>query len=247
MRYLSLSALLLAAPLTASAQGVSINVVNFDFETGGVADGSASNPGVVPTGWTAIPNNAPGGGFFGYFNPQDSGFTGTTDTNTTTRGVIGTMSGPNVFYFGSSVTGQGIQQTLLNTSFALNTTYALTLSVGCRNNPNVEAGITMQLYAGSTLLASNTVFNTTGGTFTDYTLSYTSSSLNTALVGTALTISFAESDPAGSTTRIEADMDNVRVTATPVVPEPSTWAAVLAGTGLLGVMAWRRRSVASAH
>lgn len=232
MRSLYLATLLLTAPLAASAQTTSLGVTNFDFETNGLADGGFST-GIIPTGWNAIPGNAPSGGNYGYFNPQDSAYTGTTGT----PGTIGTMSGPNVFYFGTSTTGQGIQQTLA-TNFALNTSYTLTVSVGCRNNVTFQAGLTMQLLAGSTVLATNTFFNSTAGTFADYAVSYAGSgNTNSGLVGSPLVIRFSEYDQ--NATVAEADMDNVRVVTT-TVPEPSTWAALLVGAGLLGAFTRRR-------
>ena len=238
MRYLSLASFLLAAPLVASAQTTSLNVNNFNFETGGVADGTFSNnPGVIPTGWTAITNNAPSGNFFGYFNPDNSGFAGTSGT----PGTIGTMNGPNVFYFGSSTTGQGIQQTL-GTNFALNTSYTLTTAIGCRSSNTYQGSVTMEIYAGSTLLVTGTFLNSTANTFSDYSLTYTGDgSTNAGLVGSPLLIRLSEFDQNATVT--EADVDNVRLTATSVVPEPSTWAG---GVGLLVATAavWRRRLAA---
>ena len=58
--------------LVASGRAVTISIVNGDFETGGLADNSNSAfPGVIPTGWSAVPGAGPGGVFFGYYNPVD--------------------------------------------------------------------------------------------------------------------------------------------------------------------------------
>ena len=234
MRHLLLASLLLTAPLALRSQTTSLAVTNFDFETGGgLVDGGFSS-GTIPTGWSAIPGNAPTGSYYGYFNPDDKGYTGAGGT----PGTIGTMSGPNVFYFGSCATGQGIQQTLGST-FALNTTYQTTFSLGCRNDPTYQASISVQLLAGSSVLASGTFLNSTADTFADYAITYAASTANTSLVGMPLTVSFAEYDQNGTVT--EVDLDNVRVTATAVVPEPSTWTLLSLGVVGACAVALRRR------
>ena len=139
--------------IVSSGWAASIAITNFDFETDGAGDNFASNAwngGVkIPTGWQAVPGAAPVGQFYGYYNPVDdaggyiSGVSGTP-------GVTGTMSGPNVFYFGSAVNGQGIQQ-ILSTTFELNTDYTLTVARGTRNSI-YNNSLRMILFAGSTLL-----------------------------------------------------------------------------------------------
>jgi hypothetical protein len=209
---------------------VTIPITNFDFETGGVSDGQFSNsPGVIPTGWSAA--GAINGSFYGYFNPNDSSYTGTTGSGTT-----GTMSGPNVFYFGSAATGQGIEQTL-NTAFAIDTDYALTLAVGARNGGGM-ASVQMDLLAGSTVLATGTFNNSTLDSFDDFQVTYNANPANNGLAGQPLTVRFLEIDNQGGV-GTEMDIDNARLTA---VPEPSFYAAVT-GLGLVvfaAVRRWRR-------
>ena len=125
-----LVAVALMAPL---AEAATISIVNGDFETGGLADNSNSAfPGVIPTGWSAVPGAGPSGSFFGYYNPvNDAG--GYVSGVSGSPGITGTMAGPNVFYFGSSTNGQGIQQTL-SATFLANTDYTLTVARGTRNS-----------------------------------------------------------------------------------------------------------------
>lgn len=217
-------AILLA--LGASGWAATLTIANYDFETGGVGDGSFS-PGVIPTGWVAMPGAAPGGSFFGYFNPvNDAG--GYVSGVSGTPGVTGTMAGPNVFYFGSSSSGQGIQQTLAAT-FAANTDYTLTVARGTRNS-NFNNTLRMSLLAGSTVLTTRDVApepSGSRGTFLDYFTTYTYSAADAGLVGQALIVRFQEIDNPGNP-QFEVDIDNVRLSA---VPEPDS-AALL---GLAGV------------
>jgi hypothetical protein len=220
-----------------AAEAASVAIVNHDFETGGVADGSFTNsPGVVPTGWSAVGGDL--GGFFGYFNPTgDDAYIGATDTEPS-GGTVGTMDGANVFYFGTATTGQGIGQTL-SENFAANTTYALTVALGSRlDNTEFTANMTINLLAGSTVIATRTARNTAfDGSFADFTLDYTYSVTDSALVGQALGIQFLELDDVADG---EVDIDNIRLTA---VPEPAAFSLVAGTLALAGLRRRRRGSV----
>jgi len=223
------------APL---AEAATISIVNGDFETGGLADNSNSAfPGVIPTGWSAVPGAGPSGSFFGYYNPiNDAG--GYVSGVSGNPGVTGTMAGPNVFYFGSSTNGQGIQQTL-SATFLANTDYTLTVARGTRNG-DYNNTLRMMLLAGSTVLTSRDVAPEpvgSRGTFLDYSTTYSYSASNVGLVGQALTIRFLEIDNPGNP-QAEVDIDNVRLSS---VPEPSSASLLLAGIGGLVALRWRRR------
>ena len=225
----------LVAPQTKAA---TISIVNGDFETGGLADNSNSAfPGVIPTGWSAVPGAGPGGSFFGYYIPiNDAG--GYVSGVSGSPGITGTMAGPNVFYFGSSVSGQGIQQTLTAT-FLANTDYTLTVARGTRNG-DYNNTLRMMLLAGSTVLTTRDVAPEPAGsrgTFLDYSTTYTYSAANAGLVGQALTIRFLEIDNAVGRTGGEVDIDNVRL-----VPEPSSASLLMAGIGGLVALRLRRKS-----
>ena len=215
-------------------RAATLTIANFDFETGGLVDNSNSAfPGVIPTSWQAVPGAGPSGSFYGYYNPvNDPG--GYTSGVTGSPGITGTMSGPNVFYFGSATNGQGIQQTLSST-FSLSTDYTLTVARGTRNS-NFNNSLRMQLLAGSTLLASRDVApepSGSRGTFLDYSTTYTASAANNTanagLVGQSLIIRFLEIDNPGNP-QAEVDIDNVRLNA---VPEPSSAAMLLVGMAAL--------------
>ena len=223
--------------LTGSAGwAATIAITNYDFETGGLADNSNSAfPGVIPTGWSAVPGAGPSGSFFGYYNPiNDAG--GYVSGVSGSPGITGTMAGPNVFYFGSSTSGQGIQQTL-SATFLANTDYTLTVARGTRNGIYNNT-LRMMLLAGSTVLTTRDVSpepSGSRGTFLDYSTTYTYSAANVGLVGQALTIRFLEIDNPGNP-QAEVDIDNVRLS---FVPEPSS--ASLLVLGLAAVLARTRR------
>ena len=232
----ALQILTISLALVASGQAATISIVNGDFETGGLGDNSHSNsPGVIPTGWSAVPGAAPSGGYFGYYNPvNDAGGYGSGVSGS--PGITGTMAGPNVFYFGSSVSGQGIQQTLTAT-FLANTDYTLTVARGTRNSI-FNNTLRMMLLAGNTVLTTRDVApepEGSRGTFLDYSTTYTYSAANAGLVGQALTIRFLEIDNPGDP-QGEVDIDNVRLSG---VPEPSS--ASLLILGLAAVLARSRR------
>lgn len=229
--------LVIAALIATSATSpANILINNFDFETGGVPDGFFSNnPPVVPTGWSLTPGGPVGGVFYGYFNPLNDAFPGTTGL----PGVTGTMSGPNVFYFGDLESGFGLTQTL-GTDFAAETNYDLTVAWGIRLQPEFAKDLRMTLSVEGTVLADRTFLATDYiptyvGTFFDVTLPYNWNASHASLVGNPLTITFYEVGGGG-----EVDIDNVRMTST-AVPEPSTYALlVMTGAGLLWLK--RRRS-----
>ena len=228
--------LLVGALVAPQANAVTISIVNGDFETGGLIDNrNSAFPGVIPTGWSAVPGAGPSGDFYGYYNPiNDAG--GYVSGVSGSPGVTGTMAGPNVFYFGSSVSGQGIQQTLTAT-FLANTDYTLTVARGTRNSI-FNNTLRMMLLAGNTVLTTRDVApepEGSRGTFLDYSTTYTYSAANAGLVGQALTIRFLEIDNPGDP-QAEVDIDNVRLSG---VPEPSS--ASLLILGFAAVLARSRR------
>ena len=214
-----------------------ITVANSDFETNGLADGGFSS-GVIPTSWSAVTTLT--GSFFGYFNPTASAYSGTTGS----PGTNGTMSGPNIFYFGSAVTGEGIQQTLA-ANFTANTNYTLTVAVGTRAGNLANTGfLDLLLLAGSTVIASTSARNLTADSFADFSLNFdalAAGSTFNSVLAQALTIRFVENDTSLPGTVFEADIDNVRLTSVTAVPEPATYA--LLALGALSVFVLRRRKV----
>ncbi|MFH1500064.1 MAG: hypothetical protein ABII82_19840 [Verrucomicrobiota bacterium] len=219
-------ALIASQPLAAA----DITVINGDFETGGfLSDGFSNNPGGIPTGWSAI--GAFNGAFFGYLNPDNGHYTGTTGGSSTVAG----MNGANLFYFGTATTGQGIQQTLsavLQEGFS----YDLTVALGARKGGETfTASLDMRILAGSTVIAQQVVHNDTADSFADFTLSYVYNPADSALLGQDIIIQLLEEDGVQAG---EVDIDNVRFTA--AMPEPAA-AGLVAGLFALGLFAGIRR------
>jgi hypothetical protein len=146
------------------------------------------------------------------------------------------MSGPNAFYFGSAANGEGIEQTL-STAFAIDGVYSLSVSVGERKGGNM-ASVRMDLLAGTSVLASITLHNSTPDSFADFSVGYNASGHPEVwgLAGEPLGVRFLEIDNRGPT-GVELDIDNVRLLVP--VPEPSAYAMVV-GSGL-AIFSLRRK------
>ncbi|MBE8996397.1 PEP-CTERM sorting domain-containing protein [Microcystis aeruginosa] len=119
--------------------------------------------------------------------------------------------------------GGTISQTLSATLQA-NTQYTLGAYVGSRKNMAFP-GYSIELLAGSTVLASNNIITPIAGTFAPVTVSYSSGS-SSPLFGQALEIRLTSNG-------IQTNFDNVTLDASPI-PEPSAILGLL-GFGLLGI------------
>lgn len=126
--------------------------------------------------------------------------------------------------------GGSITQTVGVTAVA-GTTYTLSTAFGVRNDLSSPA--TIRLLVGSnSILATGTV--PSSGNWSIYTASYTATGAD---VGGAISIAL---DSLGS----QGGFDNVQLSA--MVPEPASWALLIAGFGLTGAAMRRRRATALA-
>ncbi len=120
--------------------------------------------------------------------------------------------------------GGTISQTLTGTTLQAKTQYTLGVYVGRRNDQPFP-GYNIELLAGSTVLASNSIITPAAGTFAPVTVSYSSGS-SSPLFGQALTIRLTSNGT-------QTNFDNVTLDASPI-PEPSAILGLL-GFGLLGI------------
>jgi hypothetical protein len=128
--------------------------------------------------------------------------------------------------------GGTISQTLTGTLLIPNTTYTLSVDIGHRLDDGFVTTYTIALYAGGTFLkdlsGSNGVIPI--GTFADETLTFT----------TDATVAPGDLRIVLSSAGQQTDFDNVRLTATSLIPEPSSLSLLAAGLGLL-FFVFRRR------
>lgn len=127
--------------------------------------------------------------------------------------------------------GGSISQ-ILSSTLTPDTTYTLCVDVGHRLDKSV-AGYTISLFAGGTLLNSFSSSNgvISSGDFADETVSFTSGA-NVAS-GQKLEIVLTS---AGQ----QIDFDNVRLTDSSAIPEPSSLSLLAGGLGLVSLVLRRR-------
>ncbi|MEQ1548968.1 MAG: choice-of-anchor C family protein [Chakrabartia sp.] len=99
-------------------------------------------------------------------------------------------------------------------------------------------GGTLPRFAYANVGAGDLTFSSNGGG-TRAAPNWTGNSFTFLATGSSTTLSF-RADPSSSSRAYGAALDNVSVTA---VPEPATWAFMIAGFGLIGGTMRRRKSV----
>lgn len=227
------AALLSSASAAAAAE---VFVANDDFEAGpAVGEGSvvAGHLRLLDS-WTAS-----GGSGTGHWNPPATHFIDEAE-----HGRVGYAYGT----VATSPSSGMLAQTLKDYVIQRNTRYTLTLDVGRwigLVHPSWGYDFALiggELGAGASILARSTgVTGPSGATLTQGFFETVQLVFETGAsgseIGKALTIGLA-SRGAGIA------YDNVRLDATPLaagVPEPSTWAMMIAGFGLTGALLRRRR------
>jgi hypothetical protein len=212
-----LAATLLA---TASARATAVTIINPGFESDvGLVNAGTTWSDNTPTGWQ---------------DPDNPG----ANPNSNFIENIGGFASEGIVHLGFDANENGIIYQDLSTAWAPNTKYTLTLGVGRRANFGAGQAL-IGLSSNSGLVVSNDTFATaafqsvvstgnfaiTDGTFADTTLVFT-----TGAVAPAGNIRLFVKE-VDTVSRIH--VDNFRLDATLVVPEPSTVATLLAGAGLL--------------
>ena len=197
-----------------SAPATPVTVTNFNFELN-VATGSGQLVGSVPSGWTAFNEGAAGdigSQWAGQLSPGVYDYT-------TNMPLAAPVAGNQYCYinmFNSSVTG-GIYQDA--GPLQPNTIYALTVALGSRadrvNSPGIISLVNGTNNTGTVLASGGGLPGAQNG-WQNYTATFTTG----ASVSGDLTVALSVT---GNGTTIQADFDNVRLTATPVpMPPPPT-------------------------
>jgi alpha-L-rhamnosidase len=199
---------LFSSPFSIPPTAVPSSVNNFSFEANVAVSGGVL--ATIPTGWTAF--NEAGSSDIGSQRPNGLVQNGTPPDYTVNNPMAAPADGNQYCFvnmFGSTPVG-GIYQDI--GPLQPNTRYALTVAIGSRNDRVNSPGI-ISLVNGAnnagTVLASGGGLPPQQNTWQDYTVSFT----NGAAASGDLTIVLSV---LGNSTTIQADFDNVRLTATPV-------------------------------
>ncbi len=203
---------------SALAAATPLTIVNASFESDTVFSSEIGS-----TGWST-----------GVLSGWDvTGETGVWNPRTPTYFPGGIPDGINVAFSNGGNISQTLSAVLDNS-----TRYSLSVAVGTRTDVAAQ-NYSIELLAGGVLIASisNPVTPPSySGTFQVATLNFTSGE-SELLAGQALGIRFVSGGP-------QVDYDNVTLSAENLaaVPEPTSYAMLLAGLGLMGALVRRRRS-----
>lgn len=198
--------LLVMGLLANSAYASQVSINNYSFEHTVLADG-ANNVGIY--GWI----NTTGGAFNPIIGPGGSFSNPVPD-------------GSNTAWLNS---GSAIQTLAIN--LTANTSYTLMAEVGDRKD-SIFPGYRVGLFAGTTLLASDSLLQPNDGFLTSV-VTYTALPDDPSL-GKALTIELRANG-------IQVNFDNIRLDASPV-PIPASFALFSTGLGLMGFAVRRRKN-----
>lgn len=185
----------------------------------------------------------------GFLAINNAGFETATPLSWTTVGTAGVFN-PGIAMYPGGLTPEGSNAGFVNNTASLtqalsatlqaNTLYQLNVFVGWRLDNATFNGYAVELFAGATLLASNTnSFTPTQGTFQLATVTYTSAGSG-PLLGQTLSIRLR-----GTGGGIQTNFDDVKLSAESTSAVPAPPAAVLALLGVGCLAAFRRRLPAS--
>jgi len=224
---------------TLAANAEPIMIPNASFESPGAPVQTSTNPNVV-NGWIF---NVKGGSAYGV---------GSIASNFTLTGTSSGFGYATINNDVPNVTDTITSAASLGTVTPL-TEYTLTVAIGNINKSDsslygAPGNVAFSLLANGVAFATETVPNGTvpNGSFEDFSLTY-STPASASIIGENLTLQLATLPEQG--TAYQPAFDNVRLDATQidppqVVPEPQTWALMLAGLGALALCLNRRRQIA---
>jgi len=212
--------LLVGAALAVAAVGAhagSVTIINPSFETAPVGGFNLTAGCGSVLGCQYNSGSIPGWSVTGGTGEWQPG-----DSNSVFFNTTGGESGPTVAYTNGGTFSQDLSATTV-----AGATYTLTFYEGWRNDQGLPTNAVDLVIGGTDVAATGAAL--TQGDWTEYQATFT-----TATSGQSIAIDVANSGGQG-------DFDNFNLTST--VPEPTTWAMLLAGFGALG-LALRRRKAA---
>src|ERR1035441_9919805 len=186
-----------------------ITINNPSFEADVKGDGQSTAQSI--TSWIGS------GNYYGVINPNGNAYAWATDANSPGYGNLalaigayvdsaGIASGTNVAYLTSGAVT--ISQVLTGNSLSANTTYVLSGAIGSPNNTGTDLGASVvvgaSLYAGTTLLATNSLTHPGVDHFGFWMLSYTAPA--TGVPSGDLKIMLGRTSGNG-----EVDFDNIKL------------------------------------
>jgi hypothetical protein len=216
-KLLCLSTVVIAGAL-ANADAASVMVANASFESPALANPGDYN-GTIDN-W--LKNPSAGSASVEYYNG------GHFTANNPLAAPADGYQGVSVNTFDNA--NPGLRATIYQDVGLLlpNTTYTLTVAIGVRLDFAGATG-SLALYNGTdstgTVLAASVAFAPATGTFEEYSVSFTTG----ATVSGDLTIGLTHQSGG------QVSFDNVRLDATPVIPEPSSYAMMAGGLCLLAI------------
>jgi PEP-CTERM motif len=207
-------------------------LTNGDFETGTLSGWSASSIGspISPTGGCPA---------------QGRGWNASTFSNTGCSGVAAPLGTTAAYAMndGPGATSYILEQSFLVPNSTVSAAFSFALSSVSFYSGNVRT-LSADIFNGASLVGNLALYNVPFGDSDDsWQIFSGSTNLLNAFSGQTLSIRFTNFSPDTWTGPAGIGLDNVSLTATtgiPSVPEPASWALMIAGFGLVGA-AMRRR------
>jgi hypothetical protein len=225
MRELKLAKVSLALFIVAVACGIAwadpAAIINPSFESPEVPQGLWSSNGLV-SGWTCS-NNASCGVWY----PEDAHFSSIPDGN-------------QVMW----LNGGSLSQQLANVFLTAGSAYTLSAYVGHRDDSWYadidiwDSNYSLQLLAGSTVIASGSGYDPLLGNFGLLTLPTYTAAVDDALIGQPLSIVFTNSAVQTNFDKVSLD---VSTSMPPAVPEPTSIILLGSGLSIIALASWRRK------
>jgi len=213
-------AILIGTAMSMSVAASAASFTNGSFELPGMNTDfqSITTPGGAPTGWLA--GGALGGTALFY-------------EKTGAFGVVAQDGDYLIGFGGDGSTGATLSQTF---DTEAGVTYTVDFFTAAQQLGTGPQSYRLDALNGSSVLRFDSGSIPVSTAWEGHTLSFIAGSSSS-------TIRFTDTSNGGDAVRINWALDNVSVSSVSSVPEPETYAMMLAGLGLIGAIARRRRAI----